>query len=109
MQTHSTSRTVHPNILPALRLLTEFLHALLTGDGLARALADAGVGPGALAADGERAAMTVAAVAADFTQPADVLLDLTTKSAFDQDRAVDDPDDLGQLVLVQFLRPALRV
>src|SRR3982751_4290773 len=84
-------------------LLTEFLHALLAGDGLARALAGAGVGPGALAADGERAAVTVAAIAVHLAQPTDVLLDLPAEGALDEDAAVDDADDLRQLVLAQLL------
>ena len=47
------------------RLAAHFLDALLAGDGLARALAGAGVGPGALAADRQTAAMPQAAIAAD--------------------------------------------
>ncbi len=39
----------------------------------------------------------------------DVLLDLTTQRAFDQEALVDDADDLGQLVFGQFLGAALRV
>ena len=55
-------------------LLAEFLNALLAGDGLARALAGASVGSGPLAADGQAAAMAVAAIAVDVAQAGDVLL-----------------------------------
>src|SRR5215212_9608133 len=50
------------------RLLAEFLHALLPGNRLARALAGPGVGAGALAADRQRATVADAAVAADVAQ-----------------------------------------
>src|SRR5207248_11685701 len=71
------------------RLLPELLHALFAGDGLARPLAGTGVGAGALAADRERAAVPVAAVAADVAQPRDVLLDAAAQGALDQEALVD--------------------
>src|SRR6202021_579277 len=77
-------------------LLAEFLHALLTGDRLTRALAGARVRTGALAACRERATMAVAAVATDVAQSSDVLLNLPTQRAFDRELTVDDANDLGQ-------------
>ncbi len=56
-----------------VRDLPQILHALLAGHGLLRALAGAGVGAGALAANRQAAAMPHAAVAADVPQPGDVL------------------------------------
>src|SRR4051794_25360815 len=91
------------------RLLAEFLHALLAGDRLTRALAGAGVGTGALAAGRERTAVAGAPVALDVTQPADVLVDLAAQRALDQVRPVDDADDLRQLLFGQLLRAALAV
>src|SRR3954469_15662687 len=90
-------------------LLTQFLHALLAGDRLTRALAGAGVGAGALAAGRERAAMAGAAVALDVAQPADVLVDLAAQRALDEVSPVDDADDLRQLLFGQLLRAALAV
>src|SRR3954447_13106020 len=90
-------------------LLTEFLHALLAGDCLARTLAGAGVGAGALAANGKRAAMTMAAIAADVAQAGDVLLDRAAQSAFDQKALVDQADDLGQFLFGEVLGAALAV
>src|SRR5256885_11416733 len=79
------------------RLLTEFLHALLTRDGLTRTFAGAGVRACALAANQKRAAMTVTAIAADLAQTRDVLLNRAAQSTFDQHVLVQDADDLGQL------------
>src|SRR5947208_11215209 len=90
-------------------LLTEFLHALLAGDGLARTLAGAGVGAGALAADGERAAMSMAAIAADVAQTGDILLNRAAQSAFNQKALVDEADDLRQLLFGQVLGAPLAV
>src|SRR4051812_27822414 len=90
-------------------LLAEFLHALLAGDGLARTLTGAGVGAGALAANGERAAMTMAAIAADVAQAGDVLLDRAAQSAFDQKALVDEADDLRQFLFGEVLGAPLAV
>src|SRR5258706_9873959 len=90
-------------------LLAEFLHALLAGDRLARTLAGAGVGAGTLAANGKRAAMTMAAIAADVAQAGDVLLDRAAQSAFDEEALVDQADDLGQFLFGEVLGPALAV
>src|SRR5687768_9226938 len=90
-------------------LLTELLHALLPGDGLARTLSRAGVGTRALSADGEAAAVTVAAPAPDLAQPRDVLLDVAPQGAFHQERAVEDADDLRQFLFAHVLGAALAV
>src|SRR5207253_5933891 len=84
-----------------VQLLTEFLNALLTGDRLARALAGTGIGAGALAADRKAATVAAATVAANFLQPADALLDLAAKCAFDQVAAVHDGDDLREIFFRQ--------
>src|ERR1700722_12464484 len=90
-------------------LLTEFLHALLAGNGLARTLAGAGVAAGALTADGERSAMAIAAIAADVAQPRDILRHRAAEAAFDEIIAIDDADDLGQFFFRQFLGAALEI
>src|SRR5258706_3466292 len=90
-------------------LLTEFLHALLAGNRLARTLAGAGVRAGALAADRERAAMSMAAIAADVAQAGDVLLDRAAQSAFDQKALVDEADDFRQFLFGQVLGAPLAV
>src|SRR5258706_5597596 len=78
----SSRFTFHVSCFMFHVLLTEFLHALLAGDRLARALAGAGVGAGALAADGEAATVAEATVAADLAEAADVLLDVAPPGAF---------------------------
>ena len=103
----SVTRNSRPASLVCL--LTEFLHALLAGDGLARALAGAGVGAGALAADGQAAAVTVAAVAADVAQPARCSAGSGGAARLRPGSPVDDADDLGQLFFGQFLGAALGV
>ena len=90
-------------------LFTEFLHALLAGDGFAGAFAGAGVGAGALAADGQRTAMAVAAIAADVAQAGDVLLNLASEGALDGKFLVDDAADPGQFFFGQFLGPAVGI
>src|SRR5437762_3462566 len=90
-------------------LLTEFLHALLACDGLSGAFSGSGVRSGALASDGEAAAVPVAAVAADVAEARDVLLDLTAEGAFDGVVAVDERDDLRQLFFRKILGAALAV
>src|SRR5947209_1253628 len=95
---------------PARQMLAaHLLDALLAGDGLARALAGAGVGPGALAADRQALAMAGAAVAADVAQPGDVLLLLPPQLTLDGILAVEDARDAGDVFLVEVARLALRV
>src|SRR3954470_15726601 len=60
-----------------------------TRQALARTLAGACVGPGALPVDGQTFAMTEAAVGTEVHQTLDVLLHLAARVAFDFDRAVD--------------------
>src|SRR5437763_16654281 len=88
-------------------LLTEFLHALLACDGLSGAFSGARVRSGALASDGEAAAVAVAAVAADVAQARDVLLDLAAEGAFDGMIAVDEGDDLREFFFGEVLGAAL--
>ncbi len=91
-------------------LLTEFLNALLTSDRLTGALAGPGIGTGALAAYRQGPAMAVTAVAADFAQTVDVLLNLTTQGTFDENRVlIEDGDDLGDLIFGELFGALLRV
>src|SRR5580765_1371461 len=53
--------------------------------------------------------MTIAAIAVDVAQPRDVLLNIAAKRAFDEERAIENADDLGQLVFAQVLGAALRI
>src|SRR5262249_18951418 len=80
------------------------LHDLLLGDrALARALAGARVGPRALAAHRQRAAVPHAAVAADFHQPLDVHRDFLAQVAFDPALLLDDAADLPDILFGQIL------
>src|SRR5207248_1971893 len=80
----------------------QFLDALLAGDRLARSLARAGVGTGALAAYRQVPAMPAATVADDILQTLNVLLNLAAKRAFDHVRAVDDVHDAADFIFREF-------
>ena len=54
-----------------MRLLAQFLHALLAGDRLARSLAGTRVGAGALPADRKAATVAQATVTADLAEAAE--------------------------------------
>src|SRR5437868_857622 len=92
-----------------MALAPHLLDALLAGHGLARALAGAGVGTGALAAHRQAAAVAQAAVAADVAQAGDVLLLLAAELALDGVLAVEDDGEAGDLFLGQLAGFALRV
>ena len=81
--------------------LAQFLHALLARDRLPRALTAAGVRAGPLAADGQAATVAHATVAADLAEAAHVLGDLPAKRTLDEDAAIDDRHDAGDLFLGQ--------
>src|SRR5262245_1780100 len=84
-------------------VLPHLLHALLARDGLAGALAGAGVGLGSLAAHRQAAAMAHAAVATDVFQPFDILLRLPLQRALDDEvLLVEETRDAGE-VLVRHL------
>src|SRR4051812_29368810 len=75
-------------------LLADLLHP---GDRLLRTLPGPGVGPGALASDGEAAAVADAGVTADLNLPLDVLGHLPAEVAFHLEVGVDprpQPRDL---------------
>ena len=72
---------------------------LLAGHGLARTLAGAGIGLGALAADGQALAVTQAAVAADVHQTLDVHAHLGAQVAFDLVAGFDDAAELADFVV----------
>src|SRR4051794_37918033 len=95
--------------LPAKQLAAHFLDALLAGDGLARALAGAGVGAGALAADGQAAAVPEAAGALDVLQALGVVLHLAAQRAFGDVLAVEEAHDAGDLLVGQVAGAALRI
>ena len=79
-------------------------------DGLARALAGAGVGLGALAAHRQAAQVADAAVAFDALHPLQVHTNLAAQIAFNDIFAVlDCVDDLGELLLGQVLRTDPRI
>src|SRR5438552_16318062 len=79
------------------------LALLLRNRALARSLARARVGARALAPDGQRSAVTAAAVAADFHQPLDVHRDLLAEIAFHAALLFDHTADLPDVVLGEIL------
>ena len=73
-------------------------------DGLARALAGAGIGLRALAADGQAAAMADAAVTIDRLEALEIALDIAAQIALDQQAAAGDGvDDRVELLDAQIL------
>src|SRR5262249_17874554 len=85
------------------------LDDLLFRDGaLARTLAGAGIGARPLTAHRQRAAMTGAAVAADFHQPLDVHRHVLAEGALDAALLLDDAADLPHAVLGEGLHAPLR-
>src|SRR5918999_4416414 len=80
---------------------------LLPGHGLLRALAGPGVGPGALASDGEAAAVAEAGVAADLHLPLDVLGDLPAQVTLDLEVGVDPGPQLGDLFVGEVPHPGV--
>src|SRR6185437_15759457 len=94
--------------LPAGFLSSAILlgHFLLAGDRLGRPLAGAGIGVGALAANGEVLAVTKAAIAAQIHQPLDVHRHFAAKVAFDVIVAVDDFANLDHFGFGQIADPA---
>src|SRR5262245_1723931 len=90
-------------------LTTHFLDALLAGNRLARALAGAGVGARALAADRQTAAVAQTAVTANVAQPGDVLLNLSAQRTFDRVFAVEQSGDAREFLVAQLLGAALGI
>src|SRR5260370_8790436 len=88
-------------------LAAHFLDALLPGDGLARALAGAGVGLGPLAAHRQAAPVPHAAVTVDVLQAGNVLQHLPAKPAFDRVVAVEGAADAAQVSVGQAPATAL--
>src|SRR5262245_39998059 len=83
-----------------------WLYRLLLRDrALARTFAGARIGAGPLSAHRERAAMTHAAVAADFHQPLDVHRDFLAQVALDAALLFDHAADLPDIVFGQILDP----
>src|SRR5690606_11820211 len=74
---------------------------LLVRDGLARALAGAGVGLGALAANGQALAVTQAAIAADIDEALDVDRGLGAQVALDLVAGLDRAAQLADLLVGQ--------
>src|SRR5262245_5890680 len=85
------------------RLLSPLDHLLLRNRAFARTLPRARVGPGALSAHRQPAAMAHAAEAPDFHQPLDVHRDFLAQVAFDAALLLDDPADLAHVVFGQIL------
>ena len=86
-----------------------FLGALHT-DRLARSLACAGIGGGALPTDMQAAAMTNASIAIDGLEALEVGLQLAAQIAFDRELARGDRlDDLVELFVAQILGPQVRI
>src|SRR5438552_3126478 len=79
------------------------LALLLRNRALARSLARARVGARALAPDGQRSAVTAAAVAADFHQPLDVHRDLLAEIAFDAALLLEHAADFAHVLLGEIL------
>ena len=80
---------------------------LLAGDRLRLALAGAGVGVRALAANRQRAAMTQAAIAAEVHQALDVHRDFAAQIALDEIVAVDGLADLQDFGVGELVDAAL--
>src|SRR3954453_2853877 len=78
---------------------------LLAGDGLARALARARVGAGALAVDRQPAAVAQALVAADLDLAADVGGHLAAQVTLDPEVLVDVVAQLQQVLVAEVLDP----
>ena len=89
--------------------LLQILDALLAGDGLLRALASACIGTRALAADRQTAAMTNAAIAADISQPRDVLRHLATQLPLDNVILVQQGRDPRDFVFAQLAGTDMRI
>ncbi len=68
---------------------------------LARTLAGAGIGMGALAANRQAAAVTIPAIGTDFDQALDVHRDIFAQIAFDVAAFFDDLTDAVDLVFVE--------
>src|SRR5262249_53092210 len=104
-------RKFRPRTPPPRRVvdLLGFLDALLAGNGLARPLAGAGVGAGALAAAGQAATVADAPIAADVLQSGNVLLHLALQRTLDGVFPVEDRRDAGDLLVVQLARLAQRI
>src|SRR2546428_5061288 len=74
----------------------------LHADGLARAFTGAGIGRGALAADGKAAQMANPAVALDALQALEIQAEFATQIAFDNILAIlNGVNDLGKLAFVE--------
>src|SRR4051794_21653313 len=81
---------------------------LLAGDGLARALARARIGAGALSVDGQPAAVTQPLVAADLHLAADVGGHLAAQVTLDAEVLVDVVAQLQQVLVAEVLDPQVR-
>src|SRR5271157_2819897 len=68
---------------------------------LTRTLAGAGVGVGALPADGQAAAMTIPTIRTDLDEPLDVHRDVFAQIAFDVAALLDDLTDAVDLVFIE--------
>ena len=81
--------------------LTQVFDALFACNRFPRPLASAGVSSGTLATDRQTAAMSKAAVAADFFEAPDVLPDRATQLTFNDVVVVKQPGDTSELVVGQ--------
>ena len=82
----------------------------LDTDGLARALAGAGVGRGALAADGQAPAVADPTVTIDALEPLEIGLNFATKITLDRELArLDRVDDFRHLLRTELVRADVRV
>src|SRR3954451_2048438 len=111
MAWNSTRRAIAP-ALPgrcdgALRGLL-LAGLLLAGDGLARALARARVGLGALTVDGQPATVTQPLVAADLHLAADVASNLAAQVTLDAEVLVDVVTQLQQVLVAEVLDAQVR-
>src|SRR3954454_7948416 len=98
---HARSPSLPPSRVAATGCWTHLLLAglLLAGDGLARALARARVGAGALAVHRQAAAVPQALVAADLHLAADVGGDLAAQITLDPEVLVDVVAQLQQVLV----------
>src|SRR4051812_13641407 len=80
---------------------------LAAGDGLLRALAGTGVGPGPLTADREAPAVTDPLVAADLHLALDVALHLTAEVTLHLEALVDPRAQPGDLLLGEVAHPGV--
>jgi hypothetical protein len=89
--------------------LAEVLDALLPGDRLSRSFSGPSIRLGTLTANGQRLAVPHAAIAFNFSKPANILSQLTTQRTFDRVVAFQQRSNPTKLILMDVTRGSCRV